>query len=98
MPQRFDLPPDPRQPELGEPQIDVRKRYDVYFYEGERRLAVYRNALFKGVRALYRRGQFDTFSEYMELEQSNGQTIFVNRHRIISFCETGTELTAETLT
>jgi len=59
------------------------------------RIVVFRNALFKGVRALYRRSKFDTFSEYVELEQANGQTVFIHRHGIMTFCEPGTELQME---
>ena len=98
MPSRFDPPSDPKPPESGEALIDINKRYDVYCCERDHRIVVYRNALFRGVRALYRRNQFDTFSEYIELEQSNGQTIFIQRHGIVSFCEPGTELTAEMVT
>jgi hypothetical protein len=55
--------------------IDIGKRYDVYCREGDQEV-IYRRALFKGVR-----------TESLELEQSDGQTIFIARSAVIKFCE-----------
>jgi ATP-dependent Clp protease ATP-binding subunit ClpA len=68
--------------------IDVSKRYDVYCREGDRQV-VYRNAIFRGVRKLLPQTDYDLFSDYAELEQADGQTIFVARSSIIKFCEPG---------
>jgi len=59
-------------------QVDFSKRYDVYCAELNQAV-VYRNVLFKGIKKLQ---QF-TISEFMELEQANGQTIFVARNSVI---------------
>jgi hypothetical protein len=50
---------------------------------------VYRNARFKGIKHLYQRSPYDALSGFVELEQSDGQTIFVSRTSIIRFCEPG---------
>jgi hypothetical protein len=33
----------------------------------------------------------------VELEQSNGQTVFLGLHTVFKFCEHGAEITAETV-
>ena len=37
----------------------------------------------------------DVLSQVIELEQANGQTVFIGRHGILRFCEHGTELLME---
>jgi ATP-dependent Clp protease ATP-binding subunit ClpA len=66
--------------------IDITRRYDIYCLEGEHEI-VYRNARFKGIKTLFKERDFDPFSDYMELEQADGQTIFVSRTSIKRFCE-----------
>jgi len=78
----------------GDP-IDTSKRYDVYCSERGQQVVVYRNAIFKGVRTLYARHKVDSLSGFVELEQSNGQTVFIQRHSVIKFCQPGTVLAAE---
>jgi len=66
--------------------IDITRRYDVYCWEGDEEI-VYRNARFKGIKTLFKERDFDPFADYMELEQANGQTIFISRSSIRKFCE-----------
>jgi hypothetical protein len=87
--------PDPREPDRD--PIDTTKRYDVYCAERGQHVIVYRNALFKGVRTLYARSKIEALSGFVELEQSNGQTLFIQRLSVIRFCEPGTVLTAESV-
>jgi len=83
-------PPEP------EPQIDTRKRYDVYCIEPSREIVVYRNALFKGTAALLPHpGGRMHYPDYVELEQANGQSIFIPRSSVVRFCEPGTTLVGE---
>jgi len=61
-------------------------------------MSVYRNVRFRGARRLL--GGDDpmgVLSEVIELEQANGQTVFISRHGIVRFCEHGTDLSVETL-
>ena len=67
--------------------IDTGKRYDVYCTERNQEVVVYRNALFRGVKMLFQTRQYDFMSEFVELEQVDGQTIFLARTTIIKFCE-----------
>ncbi len=72
----------------GEP-ININKRYDVYCSNRSGGVVVYRNALFSRTRTLLRGKKYEFLAEFVELEQSNGQTVFVARSSIISFCEHG---------
>src|ERR1035437_628487 len=56
--------------------VDTSKRYDVYCTEQTQEVVVYRNALFKGSKSLFPKHQDDSLSEFVELEQADGQTIF----------------------
>jgi hypothetical protein len=94
MPSRFDPEPDPK-PSSPEQMIDTGKRYDVYCSEGYQQIVVYRNALFKGMKGLYRAGQFDSSGEFIELELADGQTVFVARYTLVKFCDPGTTLPFE---
>jgi hypothetical protein len=76
--------------------VDTSKRYDVYCREGDQE-AVYRNTLFKGVKTLFSQTEYDIFSAYMELEQADGQMIFVQRSSVIKFCEHGITPASETV-
>jgi ATP-dependent Clp protease ATP-binding subunit ClpA len=68
--------------------IDTTKRYDVYCSEHNQEV-VYRNLLFKGRKTLLQRHEHDISSDFIELEQSNGSTIFISRHSLVKFCEHG---------
>jgi hypothetical protein len=90
--------PPPSPSEQG-PQIDTSKRYDVYCHEPIQGVVVYRSALFKGTGLLLpSAGGRITHQDFVELEQANGQTIFLTRHSIFRFCVAGTAIVAETLT
>jgi len=78
----------------GEP-VDTSKRYDVYCSDGSERTIIYRNARFKGSKHLFQRSQHDTLSTFVELEQADGQIVFVARRCIIRFCEPGVSLSSE---
>ena len=85
MPSRFDPPQDPEQPTGSAKGIDTDKRYDVYCSQWQHRIILFRNVLFKRVALLHGKH----FPEYTELEQSDGQTVFVSSTSIIMFCEAG---------
>ena len=76
-------------PPQGEP-VDTSKRYDVYCTDWSQGATIYRNVRFKGIKHLFPRSAYDTLSGYVELEQENGQTVFVSRGSIIKFTEAGT--------
>jgi hypothetical protein len=98
MPSRFDPEPDPsnpKQPE-DESQVDVNRRYDVYCVEHGLRTVVYRNVRFVRARTLLGMGgHLDIVTQVIELEQPNGQSVFIGRHGIVRFCEHGTDLSVE---
>jgi hypothetical protein len=77
--------------------IDTNKRYDVYCTERNQEVVVYRNARFKGLKRLYQTAQYDIVAQFIELEQADGQTIFLSRTSIIKFCEHGLTPSAETI-
>lgn len=71
---------------VNEP-VDTSKRYDIYCTNGGQEVIVYRNACFKGTRLLFHSQRNDPFLLFVELEQSDGQTICVARTSIIRFSE-----------
>ena len=75
-------------PPQGE-AVDLGKRYDVYCTDWSQGVTAYRNARFKGVKHLFPKSQYDAYAGFVELEQGDGQTIFVSRSSIIRFCEHG---------
>ena len=76
-------------------RFDASKRYDIYCVEMGQRVVVYRNALMRRVTEIFRTSQFDGGTQFIALEQSNGQIVFVQRHTLIKFCEPGTQVLAE---
>lgn len=74
--------------EPGPEPIDTGKRYDVYCTEGNQ-LVVYRNVLFKSTKKLLSRGEYGVFYQFLEIEQANGQVVFIARTSLIKFCEHG---------
>ncbi len=89
MPSRFDEPPAD--------EIDLGRRYDVYVAEQNHRVVVYRGAMVRGVRA-FGPGSRTGTSDFLELEQSNGDTVFVRRFGVVKLCPPGTRLTEEQVT
>jgi hypothetical protein len=79
--------PAPSQPQ-DEP-VDTSKRYDVHCTDRSQGVTLYRNVRFKGVKHLFPRSSYDTLSVFVELEQENGQIVFVSRSSIIRFTEFG---------
>jgi len=77
--------------------VDISMRYDVYCTERTQEIVIYRNAMFKGIKKLYESRKFDFMSEFIELEQSDGQTIFLARSSLIKFCQHGATPNAETI-
>jgi hypothetical protein len=87
--------PNPKPPE-PEPQIDTNRRYDIYCSEPGQTIVVYRNARFKEAGSLLTSpGVRGGFSQFVELEQANGQSVFVGRGSVFRFCEPGTQSQAE---
>ena len=91
---------EPSEKPKSEPQefrrekIDLSKRYDVYCREADQQV-VYRNVLFKGIKTLFQKREYDVFSEFIELEQPDGTTVLIVRSSLIKFCEHGTTPGAE---
>lgn len=77
--------------------IDTSVRYDVFCRERGDKITVYRNALFKNSRSLFPRSEHDVTSQFIELEQSNGQTIFISKPSLIRFCPHGVKVEGEEL-
>jgi len=80
------LPTSP--PPQGE-TVDLSKRYDIYCTDYSLGVTVHRNVRIKGVKHLFPKSQYGALSGFVELEQGDGQTIFVSRSSIIRFCEHG---------
>ena len=96
-PQRSETPGSANPPKPQRDLVDTSKRYDVYCTEQTQEVVVYRNALFKGAKCLLPKHQDDSLSEFVELEQADGQTLFVARYSIIKFCDPGATPTPETI-
>lgn len=73
----------PREP------VDTEKRYDIFCSDRSTGTTEYRNARFKGVKALFARSTADTLSEFIELELEDGKTICVSKYSILRFQEHG---------
>jgi hypothetical protein len=90
------MPPGEELPKPQRESVDASKRYDVYCTERNQEVVVYRNALFKGTKSLFQKSQYATIAEFVEIEQADGQTIFVARYSVIKFCEHGVTPNPET--
>jgi len=77
------VPQSPNEP------VDISKRYDVHCTDWSQGVTIYRNVRFKGVKHLFPKSQYDVLSGYAELEQENGQSVFVSRGSIVRFTEAG---------
>jgi hypothetical protein len=96
-PQRSESPGSVKPPKPQRDLVDTSKRYDVYCTEQTQEVVIYRNALFKGAKSLFPKHQDDSLSEFVELEQADGQTIFIARYSVIRFCEPGVPSNSETI-
>jgi hypothetical protein len=77
--------------------IDIGQRYDIYATEGAHRVVVYRGAFFRATRELEKTRKYDLGSEYVEIEQSTGDSVFLRKYSILKFCAAGTKMTCELL-
>ena len=93
-----EMPPNAQSPKPQRDSIDTSKRYDVYCAEREQEVVVYRNAVFKGTKDLFPKNRYDSLARFVELEQADGQTIFIALYSVIKFCEHGVTPTPETVT
>jgi hypothetical protein len=94
---KSETPQKAESPKPRRDLVDTSKRYDVYCTEQTHEVVVYRNALFKGAKSLLPKHQDDSLSEFVELEQADGQTIFIARYSVIQFCEPGVTPNPENL-
>jgi ATP-dependent Clp protease ATP-binding subunit ClpA len=97
MPSKSEMPQKADPPKLRRDLVDTSQRYDVYCTEQTHEVVVYRNALFKGTKSLLPKHLDDSLSEFVELEQADGQTVFLARYSVIKFCEPGVIPNPETV-
>ena len=81
-------------PNLPQP-IDTSARYDVFCREQPDKLVAYRNVLFKSSRSFFPRPDAPTEWEYAELEEPDGQCVFVAKSTIVRFSPQGAAFEAE---
>jgi hypothetical protein len=82
------------EPDDGKP-INIEQRYDIYCRDGGQKIVLYRNALFKGKKNLFKTQRFDAFGEFLEIEQGNGQIAYISRTTIVRFCAVGGNISGE---
>jgi len=79
--------------------VDIGKRYDIYVAETNSRVVVYRKAFFRGLKELEKeRTRYFAWSDFIEIEQSDGSSVFVRKYSVVCFCDAGTKLTCEPVT
>jgi ATP-dependent Clp protease ATP-binding subunit ClpA len=89
--------PGKRTPPVPNPGlVDTSKRYDVYCSQPNHETIVYRNALWKSAKRLFPTDPHGFLYEFVELEQEDGQTLFLARASIQKFCEHAPTAGAET--
>jgi hypothetical protein len=96
LPKRPAMQPNPsKQPR---DPVDTTKRYDVYCVaRNEQAAVVYRNVLIKSVKTLFQRHDHDALSDFIELEHTDGQTVFVAKSTVFRLCSPGANPNFETL-
>ena len=77
--------------------LDTTARYDVYCAERNLKTVVYRNVLIKAVKTLFPRNDYDQFSDFVELQKPDGQTVFVAKSTVFRFCLHGVDPQPEDL-
>ena len=75
--------------------VDTSRRYDVYCAGRNQDVVVYHNALFKGLKRLLSETHRSGTADFFEIEQADGQIIFVAAYSVIKFCEPGGTPNAE---
>ena len=75
--------------------VDTSRRYDLYCATRNQDVVVYRNALFKGVKKLFRETHLSGVVDFFEIEQADGQIMFIAAYSLIKFCEPGGTPNAE---
>jgi hypothetical protein len=88
MPSPFTYPGFPEPTKPGQDEIDKSKRYDLYCSRSNEVL-VYRNVLIKGKKTLFPRSGYRIGDAFIELEQANGETIYISQFAIVAICEHG---------
>ena len=88
------MPTSPKQRNSSNdvPEIDLSRRYDVYFWEPAGRAVVYSDVLFKEAYSL-----FDSDARvgiFIEIEQKNGDSVFLAKQGLIKFCIHGAKITS----
>ena len=96
MPSPFTYPGFPEPAKSGQDEIDKSKRYDIYCHRGNEVL-VYRNVLIKGKKYLFSESRHSFVHDFIELEQANGETIYISEMAIIAICEHGIGFSLEKL-
>jgi ATP-dependent Clp protease ATP-binding subunit ClpA len=89
--------PVPTLPNMPSEPVDLTQRYDVYCVERNEILVVHRNVRFRSARSLIPQSDSDPTSDFVELEQPDGQTFFIAKSAIIRFCAPGAKLDIENL-
>ena len=82
-----DSPASISSPAPATEAVAPEKRYDVYCMEANDRQAVYRNIRFKGIKRISPDQQQSDLEDFYELEQADGQVVYVAKFSIIKFCE-----------
>jgi hypothetical protein len=93
VPSKFFPPPGTKTPDTG--VFDLTKSYDVYRSERDSKTVVHRNVLIRGVRSLFGGYGPSSLGDMLELQQPNGQTVFIARFGITMICEHGTDVSVE---
>ncbi len=89
MPSPFTYPGFPEPTKRGQDEIDKSKRYDLYCSRMGNEVIVYRNVLIKAKKTLFPESRYNYIDSFIELEQANGETIYISHMAIVAICEHG---------
>ena len=89
LPKTPAMQPKPSSTKPPREPVDTTQRYDVYCVERNQKMVVYRNVRFKSAKSLFARSEHDQWSDFVELEQADGQTFFIAKSTIVRFCPPG---------
>lgn len=76
-------------------RIDTSLRYDIYSNDAGQRVKIYRNVSIRGLRKFPIDDSDDSGIDFIEMEQSNGQNIYLSARTVFKFCEHGTDIDGE---